>query len=68
MFKVIIWATDGSSAAEQALPYARGLARANGARLIVVHVDEFGAGRGVHLQSMSTRTRSWPQSESMSRP
>jgi hypothetical protein len=25
MFKVIIWATDGSSAAEQALPYAKKL-------------------------------------------
>jgi nucleotide-binding universal stress UspA family protein len=47
MFKVIIWATDGSSAAEQALPYAKGLAQADGARLVVVHVDEFGAGRGV---------------------
>jgi nucleotide-binding universal stress UspA family protein len=46
MFKVIIWATDGSSAAEQALPYAKGLAQADGARLLVVHVDEFGAGRG----------------------
>ena len=40
MFKVIIWATDGSSAAEQALPYAKGLAQADGARLVVVHVDE----------------------------
>ena len=41
MFKVIIWATYGSSAAEQALLYAKGLARADGARLVVVHVDEF---------------------------
>ena len=41
MFKVIVWATDGSSAAEQALPYAKGLAQANGARLVAVHVDEF---------------------------
>jgi nucleotide-binding universal stress UspA family protein len=47
MFKVIIWATDGSKAAGQALPYAKGLAQADGARLVVVHVDEFGAGRGV---------------------
>jgi nucleotide-binding universal stress UspA family protein len=48
MFKVIIWATDGSSAAERALPYAKGLAQADGARLVVVHVDEhvFGVGRG----------------------
>ena len=28
MFKVIIWATDGSSGAEQALPYAKDLAQA----------------------------------------
>jgi nucleotide-binding universal stress UspA family protein len=40
MFKVIIWATDGSSGAEQALPLAKGLAQAKGARLVVVHVDE----------------------------
>jgi nucleotide-binding universal stress UspA family protein len=40
MFKVIIWATDGSSGAERALPLAKGLAQANGARLVVVHVDE----------------------------
>lgn len=46
MFKVIVWATDGSSGAEQALPYAKGFVQADGARLIVVHVDEFGAGRG----------------------
>ena len=47
MFKVIIWATDGSSGAAQALPYAKSLAQADGARLVVVHVDEFGVGRGV---------------------
>ena len=46
VFKVIIWATDGSSGAEQALPFARDLAQAHGARLIVVNVDEFGVGRG----------------------
>jgi len=40
MFKVIIWATDGSSAAEQALPFLKSLAQAYSARLIVVHVNE----------------------------
>jgi nucleotide-binding universal stress UspA family protein len=40
VFKVIIWATDGSSGAEQALQFAKGLAQADGARLVVVHVDE----------------------------
>jgi nucleotide-binding universal stress UspA family protein len=46
MFRAIIWATDGSSQAEKALPFAKGLAKASGARLIVVHVNEFIAGRG----------------------
>jgi nucleotide-binding universal stress UspA family protein len=52
MFKVIIWATDGSSQAERALPFAKNLAQANGARLIVVHAREIMAGRSagpVHL-------------------
>ena len=48
MFKVIIWATDGSSGAEQALKFAKGLAQADGGRLVVVHVKEMAipAGRG----------------------
>ena len=41
MFKVIIWTTDGSSGAEQALPFLKSLAQAYSARLIVVHVNEF---------------------------
>ena len=45
MFKSIVWATDGSSGAEQALRYAKGVAQAAGARLIFVHVNEFAAGR-----------------------
>lgn len=42
---LLTWATDGSSAAAQALPYAKGLAQADAALLIVVHVNEFMAGR-----------------------
>jgi nucleotide-binding universal stress UspA family protein len=34
MFKVIIWATDGSSGAERALPFAKGLAQADGAHVM----------------------------------
>ena len=45
MFKVILWATDGSSGAERALQFAKSLAQANGARLIVVHVKEIMVGR-----------------------
>jgi nucleotide-binding universal stress UspA family protein len=46
MFKVIVWATDGSSGAERALPFAKGLAQAYGARLVVAHVKELLAARG----------------------
>ncbi len=45
MFKVIIWATDGSNGANQALPLAKDLAHAHGARLIVVHVNELAVSR-----------------------
>jgi nucleotide-binding universal stress UspA family protein len=40
VFKVIVWATDGSQPAEEAFGVARGLAEQNGAKLVVVHVDE----------------------------
>jgi nucleotide-binding universal stress UspA family protein len=38
MFSTIIWATDGSDQADVALPYAKDLARREGAALVVVHV------------------------------
>lgn len=41
MFKTIVWATDGSESADRALPYAESLAAQEGARLIVVHADEY---------------------------
>lgn len=40
MFKTIIWATDGSETADEALPFARALAEAEGGRLIAVHGKE----------------------------
>jgi nucleotide-binding universal stress UspA family protein len=40
MFKNIIWATDGSEAAERALPTALELVEAADAQLLVVHADE----------------------------
>jgi nucleotide-binding universal stress UspA family protein len=46
MFKKIIWATDGSAGADRALGYARDLARAHGAELLVVHSEEMSSGRG----------------------
>ena len=45
MFSKIIWATDGSAGADHALGYARDLARATGADLVVVHGEELSAAR-----------------------
>ena len=40
MFKTVVWASDGSAAAERALPFAKGIAQSSGGRLIVVYVNE----------------------------
>ncbi len=45
MFRTIVWATDGSEAADRALPFAKALAKESGARLVAVHVAEFVGGR-----------------------
>ena len=40
MFKKVTWATDGSEAADQALPLARTLAQEGGGELLVIHCVE----------------------------
>jgi nucleotide-binding universal stress UspA family protein len=45
MFKTVLWATDGSEAAERALPFAKSLATAFDGALAVVHVKELMIGR-----------------------
>jgi nucleotide-binding universal stress UspA family protein len=45
MFKTIVWATDGSDAADRALPYAKSLADGPGRTLVVVHAKELMVGR-----------------------
>jgi nucleotide-binding universal stress UspA family protein len=45
MFKTIVWATDGSDAADAALPYVQGLAEGEGHKLVVVHSKEVLRGR-----------------------
>jgi nucleotide-binding universal stress UspA family protein len=40
MFSRIVWATDGSEAADVALPHVRELASAVSAAVVVVHVEE----------------------------
>ena len=46
MFKTVLWATDGSEAADRALPFAKSLATAFDGALAVVHVKELMGGRG----------------------
>jgi nucleotide-binding universal stress UspA family protein len=41
MFKKILWATDGSEAADHALRYVEALAKEDGASVQVLHVVEF---------------------------
>jgi nucleotide-binding universal stress UspA family protein len=45
MFETIVWATDGSTAADRALPYAKSLAEGVGKELVVVHANELMVGR-----------------------
>lgn len=40
MFKKVIWATDGSEGADQAMPLARALAAEGGGELLAVHCEE----------------------------
>jgi nucleotide-binding universal stress UspA family protein len=50
MFKTIIWATDGSETADEALPFAKALAELEQGRLIAVHGRElFVSGRATGL-------------------
>lgn len=45
MFTTIVWATDGSAAADAALPFAKALAAAGAGKLVAVFVDEHFVGR-----------------------
>lgn len=46
MFKTILWATDGSETAANALPFALELAKPGEAKLVVAHAREIFVGRG----------------------
>lgn len=41
MYKKVIWATDGSEAADRALPHAKAIVAESGAPLLVVYSEEF---------------------------
>jgi nucleotide-binding universal stress UspA family protein len=40
MFEKVMWATDGSEAADQALPAVKDLARVGSGEVVVVHIVE----------------------------
>ncbi|HEY2604340.1 MAG TPA: universal stress protein [Thermoleophilaceae bacterium] len=46
MFKSIVWATDGSAAADRSLPFVKSLATENNAEVLIVHADQLIIGRG----------------------
>jgi len=46
MFKSIVWANDGSEAAQRALPLVKEMARPDGAMITIVHVVERVEGSG----------------------
>jgi nucleotide-binding universal stress UspA family protein len=56
MFKTIIWATDGSEAADDALPFAKALADVDGAELIVLHANEVFVGRAAGYPVLADET------------
>lgn len=45
MFETIVWATDGSELADNALDYVRELAGIHGSRIVAVHANEVLVGR-----------------------
>ncbi|HZO62884.1 MAG TPA: universal stress protein [Gaiellaceae bacterium] len=45
MFRTIVWATDGSAAADRALPFAKELATGPGRQLVAIHANELMVGR-----------------------
>ena len=67
MFKTIIWATDGSRAAELALPYAKGLAKAAAPGSLSYMSTSSRLARAVDTRSMWMSRRPRPQSRSRSK-
>lgn len=62
MFKTIVWATDGSSHADSALPVVTELAGVLGARVVALHVEESlhmgsGSGTGTPVAEYSVRQK-----------
>ena len=46
MFKTIVLALDGSEGSRRAIPVAAELARQNGGRIVIAHVEQDVAGKG----------------------
>jgi nucleotide-binding universal stress UspA family protein len=55
MFKTVLWATDGSAAAERALPVAKSIAQTYDGRLLVIHVSEIMLGPPLRVNEAQKR-------------
>ncbi|HXD59955.1 MAG TPA: universal stress protein [Thermoleophilaceae bacterium] len=71
MFKSIVWATDGSSAADRALPFVKSLAAAEEAAVTIVHCDEFlvsrGGGQPLRADEVDVKTKIEEQAADLGR-
>lgn len=69
MFKTIVLALDGSEGSKRAIPVATELARRDGARIVIAHVDEHIAGKGggpVHADESQVQAEIRKQAEELS--
>jgi nucleotide-binding universal stress UspA family protein len=57
MYKKVIFATDGSAAADHALVHAKALAAEGGEPLLVVYVEEVGGGIPIHVDETDVRDK-----------
>jgi nucleotide-binding universal stress UspA family protein len=58
MYQKVVWATDGSAAADDALVHARALAHESGGELLAIHCDEYTLpGKGGGSYSMSANEK-----------
>jgi len=66
VFKTIVLALDGSEESRQALPLATGLARQDGARIVVAHVEQVGRGGPIPANEHEIQAEIRKQAEELS--
>jgi nucleotide-binding universal stress UspA family protein len=69
MFKTIVLGLDGSDGSKRAIPMAVELAKRDGAKLVIVHIDERIVGKGggdIHLDEAEIQAEAHKQAEDLS--